>query len=229
MGNSLDQYRASIGLNNAGKRSNRKAPDVFWVALKDLLLTLLVLQVLLSGLVALQLHVYHQLSIGVGEEAFFLCPLVRKVGNRFQITLHVFSLWVGVRGDIAEATKLFQDCLLFVFQVSESLQEFQEEGSFSILKKNLLVREGMESNPGPRSIGETLEWYRENQQNGKLSEAKIKSESLKFFHLSSESQMKDKKLFKRALEGLVSAHTKSQKNLLREVLKMHIKWRRCFP
>ena len=103
MGNSLDQYRASIGLNNAGKRSNRKAPDVFWVALKDLLLTLLVLQVLLSGLVALQLHVYDQLGIGVGEEAFIFCPLVGKVGNRSQITLHVFSLWVGVRGDIAEA------------------------------------------------------------------------------------------------------------------------------
>ena len=133
MGNSLEQYRASIGLNNAGKRSNRKAPDAFWVALKDLLLTLLVLQVLLSGLVALQLHVYDQLGIGVGEEAFIFCPLVGKVGNRSQITLHVFSLWVGVRGDIAEATKLFQDCLLFVFQVSESLQEFQEEGSFSIL------------------------------------------------------------------------------------------------
>ena len=118
--------------------------------------------------------------------------------------------------------KLFQDCLLFVFQVSESLQEeFQEKGSFSILKRTLLVREGVESNPGPPSVGETLEWYRETLQNGKLSEAKIKSESLRFFHLSTESQMKDKKLFKRALEGLVSAHTKSQKNLLREVLKMH--------
>ena len=75
------------------------------MALKEHLITLLVLQVLLSGLVALQLHVYHQLSIGVGEEAFFFCPLVGKVGNRSQITLHVFSLWVGVRGDIAEATK----------------------------------------------------------------------------------------------------------------------------
>ena len=182
------------------------------MALKDLLLTLLVLQVLLSGLVALQLHVYHQLGIGVGEEAFIFCPLVGKVGNRSQITLHVFSLWVGVRGDIAEATKLFQDCLLFVFQVSESLQEIQEKGSFSILKRTLLVREGVESNPGPPSVGETLEWYRETLQNGKLSEAKIKSESLKIFHLSTESQMKDKKLFKRALEGLVSAHTKSQKN-----------------
>ena len=73
MGNSLEQYRASIGLNNAGiKRSNRKAPDVFWVALKDLLLTLLILQVLLCGLLALQLHIYHQPSIGVGEEAFMV-------------------------------------------------------------------------------------------------------------------------------------------------------------
>ena len=123
----------------------------------------------------------------------------------------------------------FKTAFCLYFRSVKSLQEFQEEGSSSILKTNLLVREGMESNPGPRSIGETLEWYRENQQNGKLSEAKIKSESLKFFHLSSESQMKDKKLFKRALEGLVSAHTKSQKNLLREVFKMHIKWRRCFP
>ena len=79
MVNSLDQYRASIGLNNnAGKRSNRKAPDAFWVALKDLLLTLLVLQVLLSGLVALQLHVYHQLSIAMhwsGRGGLHLLPI----------------------------------------------------------------------------------------------------------------------------------------------------------
>ena len=31
--------------------------------------------------------------------------------------------------------------------------------------------------------------------------------------------MKDKKLFKKALEGLVTEHTKTQKNILREVLK----------
>ena len=77
---------------------------------------------------------------------------------------------MGVRDDIAEATKVSLDCLLFVLQVSESLQEFQEKGCFSTIKRNLLVREGVESNP---SIGETLEWYRETLQNGKLSEAKI--------------------------------------------------------
>ena len=135
-------------------------------------MTLLVLQVLLSGVLALQLHIYHQPSIGVGEEAFIFCPLVGKVGNRSQMTAW-FLLWVGVRDDIAEATKISLDCRLYVLQVSESLQEFQEKGCFSIFKRNLLVREGVGSNSGPPSVGETLEWYRETLQNGKLSEAKI--------------------------------------------------------
>ena len=80
---------------------------------------------------------------------------------------------MGVRDDIAEATKVSAYCLLFVLQVSESLQEFQEKDCFSLFKRNLLVREGVGSNPGPPSVGETLEWYRETLQNGKLSEAKI--------------------------------------------------------
>ena len=50
-----------------------------------------------------------------------------------------------------------------------------EDGFFS-----RLVREGVEANPGPPSIGETLDWYRETLQNGKLSEAKIESEALIF-------------------------------------------------
>ena len=37
MGNSLEQYRASISLNNSGPRSRRKQPDVFSAALTDLL------------------------------------------------------------------------------------------------------------------------------------------------------------------------------------------------
>ena len=40
-------------------------------------------------------------------------------------------------------------------------------------------------------------------------------------NLTSANQMKDKKLFKKSLEGLVKAHTKTQKNILREALKMH--------
>ena len=82
----------------------------------------------------------------------------------------------------------------------------------------------MESNPGPQSIRETLNWYRETLQNGKCSEAKIKSESLTFFDLSSANQMKDKKLFKKSLEGLVKAHTKTQKNILREEMKLSAKY-----
>ena len=106
-----------------------------------------------------------------------------------------------------------------VLQVVERLWEEEESCFFSVVRKSLLVREGVEANPGPPSIGETLDWYRETLQNGKLSEAKIKSEALNFFNLSSANLMKDKKLFKKALEGLVTAHTKTQKNILREVLK----------
>ena len=59
------------------------------------------------------------------------------------------------------------------------------------------MREGVESNPGPPSVGQTLEWYEGIKR---LSEANIKSEALKFFTLSRENEMKDKKQFKKALE-----------------------------
>ena len=79
----------------------------------------------------------------------------------------------------------------------ERLWEEEESGFFSVVRKSLLVREGVEANPGLPSIGETLDWYRETLQNGKLSEAKIKCEALKFFNLSSANQMKDKKSSKK--------------------------------
>ena len=81
------------------------------------------------------------------------------------------------------------------------------------------MREGVERNPGPASIGQTLEWYKTTLQNGKVSEAKIKSEALRFFKLSKSNELKDKKLFKRALEALSNSHTKTEKNLLRETMK----------
>ena len=89
------------------------------------------------------------------------------------------------------------------------------------MKRSLLVREGVESNPGPQTIRETLDWYRDTLKNGKCSEAKIKEEALIFFNLSSANQMKDKKIFKKALENLVKANTNTQNNILREVLKIH--------
>ena len=35
---------------------------------------------------------------------------------------------------------------------------------FGSLKRNLLLREGIESNPGPVTIGETLSWYRNERK-----------------------------------------------------------------
>ena len=51
-----------------------------------------------------------------------------------------------------------------------------------------MLREGVERNPGPASIGQTLEWYKTTLQNGKVSEAKIKSEALRFFKLSKRNE-----------------------------------------
>ena len=83
MGNSLEQYRAAIGLNNSGPKSKRKQPDVFWVALTDLVKIILVLQILLAGLLVLQLHLYDQpwqpsLGFEEGGASIFI-PLVGKV------------------------------------------------------------------------------------------------------------------------------------------------------
>ena len=91
MGNSLEQYRASIGLNNSGPRSMREQPDVFWMALGDLLNIVLVLQVLLAGLVVLQLHLYDQpwqpsLGFEEGGASVFI-PLVGKVTDLKSLTI----------------------------------------------------------------------------------------------------------------------------------------------
>ena len=58
----------------------------------------------------------------------------------------------------------------------------------SLLKQNLLLREGIESNPGLVTIGETLSWYMNSCQNGKLAESEIKIESVKFFKLLGDVQ-----------------------------------------
>ena len=62
---------------------------------------------------------------------------------------------------------------------------------FESLERDLLLRVGMESNPGPVTIGETLEWYRNSCQNGKLAESEIKVESVKFFKLSGDDLNRD--------------------------------------
>ena len=94
---------------------------------------------------------------------------------------------------------------------------------FGSLKRNLLLREGIESNPGPVTIGETLSWYRNSCQNGKLAESEIKIESVKFFKLSGDDLNRNKKMFKLALEKLVRKDANIQKTLLTEIKKLHHK------
>ena len=69
---------------------------------------------------------------------------------------------------------------------------------FESLERDLLLRVGMESNPGPVTIGESLEWYRNSCRNGKLSESEIK-----VFKLSGDDLNRNKNMFKLALEKLV--------------------------
>ena len=97
----------------------------------------------------------------------------------------------------------------------------QDVFSFSIVRRALLLKQGIESNPGPTTIGEAVEWYRETCKSGKRSEEQIKTEDLRFFILTSAEQSKDKKLFKRALESLMKANTNQFKLLQKEARKMH--------
>ena len=99
----------------------------------------------------------------------------------------------------------------------------EKRSFFGSLKRNLLLREGIESNPGPVTIGETLSWYRNSCQNGKLAESEIKIESVKFFKLSGDDLNRNKKMFKLALEKLVRKDANIQKTLLREIKKLHHK------
>ena len=69
----------------------------------------------------------------------------------------------------------------------------EKRSFFGSLKRNLLLREGIESNPGPVTIGETLEWYRNSCRNGKLAESEIKVESIKFFKISGDDLNRDKR------------------------------------
>ena len=94
---------------------------------------------------------------------------------------------------------------------------------FGSLKRNLLLRKGIKSNPGPVTIGETLSWYRNSCQNGKLAESEIKIESVKFFKLSGDDLNRNKKMFKLALKKLVKKDANTQKNFLREINKLHHK------
>ena len=79
----------------------------------------------------------------------------------------------------------------------------EKRSFFGSLKRNLLnLREGIETNPGPVTIGKTLEWYRNSCLNGKLAESEIKVESVEFFKSTGDDLNIDKKMFKRAMKNL---------------------------
>ena len=71
----------------------------------------------------------------------------------------------------------------------------------------------------PVTNGKTIEWYKVNLNFGKISEAKIKTEAVKFFDLSDEEQNKDKKVFKKRIEDFVKNQKNIEKNIVREILK----------
>ena len=54
----------------------------------------------------------------------------------------------------------------------------------------------------PVTNGQTIERYKVNLKFGKISEAKIKTEAVKFVDLSDEEQNKDKKSIKNVLKTL---------------------------
>ena len=63
---------------------------------------------------------------------------------------------------------------------------------------------------------ETLEWYKNRLQNGKVSEETYKREAVAFFNLSPEDSFKSKQIFKKEIENFVAMHKNMKKTLLRK-------------
>ena len=90
------------------------------------------------------------------------------------------------------------------FEIDES-ESFPFGVNYPIKQLSVEMRASME----PVTNGQTIEWYKVNLKFGKISEAKIKTEAVKFFDLSDEEQSKDKKVFRKRVEDFV----KTQKNI----------------
>ena len=72
---------------------------------------------------------------------------------------------------------------------------------------------------GSQTNGSAIDWYKNLTSCGKVSEEKIKAESVAFFMLSPEEKTKDKKMFKIRLEELVKMQRSTETSLMREVMK----------
>ena len=100
------------------------------------------------------------------------------------------------------------------FEIDES-ESFPFGVNYPIKQLSVEMRASME----PVTNGQTIEWYKVNLKFGKISEAKIKTEAVKFFDLSDEEQSKDKKIFKKRIEDFVKNQKNIEQNLVREILK----------
>ena len=91
-----------------------------------------------------------------------------------------------------------------------------EMASFGVINMILLIRSGLERNPGPvnPSIGDTLAWLDDLHKDGKVSEEKLKSEAQIFF---SHEIVEDKKGVKKKLSDLVLRRKKQILTLQREL------------
>ena len=66
-----------------------------------------------------------------------------------------------------------------------------------------------------------MAWYEDCLLNGKVSEEKIKQESIKFFLLTTKESAKSKQIFKKDIQEFVTKHVNMQKCLTREYLGAH--------
>ena len=66
---------------------------------------------------------------------------------------------------------------------------------------------------------ETLDWYKECLQNGKVSEEIFKREAVKFFNLSQENSTKSKQIFKKEIDNFITMHKNTQRKLMRDLFE----------
>ena len=88
----------------------------------------------------------------------------------------------------------------------------------SDVEDTTLIKISMESG-GSQTNGSAIDWYKNLTSCGKMSEEKIKAESVAFFMLSPEEKTKDKKMFKIRLEELLKMQRSTETSLMMEVLK----------
>ena len=68
---------------------------------------------------------------------------------------------------------------------------------------------------------ETLEWYKNRLQNGKVSEETYKREAVTFFNLSPEDSVKSKQIFKKEIENFVTMHKNMKRKMMRDCLEVN--------